>query len=140
MEETKVCNRCGDAKLLDDFHAHPLGRQGRQAGCKKCLARIQKERYDAMTPEQRAWRMQRVKLYKYGLTVAQYEAMREAQGNRCAVCGQPEPRPQELSVDHDHVTGAVRALLCNDCNVGLGLLGEDPERLEAAATYLRRFH
>jgi hypothetical protein len=42
-----------------------------------------------------------------------------------------------LSVDHNHVTNKVRALLCDDCNVGIGTLGENPERLEAAAAYLR---
>jgi hypothetical protein len=42
-----------------------------------------------------------------------------------------------LAIDHDHVTGDIRGLLCHACNVALGLLNDDPELLEAAAGYLR---
>jgi hypothetical protein len=35
----------------------------------------------------------------------------------------------DYSIDHDHVTGAVRGLLCNDCNMAFGYLHEDPERI-----------
>ena len=56
----------------------------------------------------------------YGLTLADYGRMLAAQGGRCALCGS-EPRPGEnLHVDHDHETGAVRALLCRKCNTALG--------------------
>lgn len=145
--DTKVCNQCHEPKSLDAFHRHPNGRQGRQPGCKECRARIQKERYDAMSPERRAYLMQRVKLYKYGLTVEEFEAMRQVQGDLCAICGQVETHtirrwsdaPQTLSVDHDHVTGTNRGLLCNKCNTPIGLMGDDPDRLEAAAAYLKRF-
>jgi hypothetical protein len=63
--------------------------------------------------------------------------MGRAQRWRCAVCGR-RPRPQDgrLVVDHDHRTGAVRALLCAPCNSALGLFGDKPERLRAAAEYL----
>jgi hypothetical protein len=77
----------------------------------------------------------------YGITFEQYEAMVAAQGNRCAVCGtEPDPRaPKQssrLHVDHDHITGAVRKLLCNRCNMGVGYFLDDPIRLRAAAEYI----
>jgi len=63
------------------------------------------------------------------------------QGNRCAICG-TEPDPQgvkatsRLHVDHDHIAGTVRDLLCNRCNMGIGYFLDDPVRLRAAAGYI----
>lgn len=71
---------------------------------------------------------------RYGLTFDQVEAMRAAQGGACAVC----KRLRKLVVDHDHVTGKVRGLLCNGCNTVLGKMGDDPAMLRAAAAYLER--
>lgn len=55
----------------------------------------------------------------YGITEDQYNAMAAAQGGACYLCGKKSRRVR-LSVDHDHVTGTVRALLCARCNEGLG--------------------
>ncbi len=66
------------------------------------------------------------------------------QGGVCAVCGQPERRRnskggiRRLSVDHDHATGEVRALLCHDCNTALGLLLDSPDLMRLAAAYVER--
>lgn len=82
---------------------------------------------------------------RYGLTVAEYQTLFDAQGGLCAICGQPpggmsrNGTPHtELAVDHDHETGRVRALLCANCNKGIGCLQDDPDRVQAAADYLRR--
>lgn len=81
----------------------------------------------------------------YGLTVGQFEAMQAAQDNVCAICKQPERtidkrlgRVRNLAVDHCHITGKVRGLLCQGCNQGLGNFEEDPARLQAALDYLKR--
>ena len=81
--------------------------------------------------------------YKYGLTVADYEQMLAEQRGVCILCGKP-PKPDgvraasRLHVDHDHETGAVRQLLCLNCNRGLGYLKDDPGLLRAAAEYIER--
>jgi hypothetical protein len=73
---------------------------------------------------------------KFGLTPAEYEAKLAAQGGGCALCGR-EPGPgRQLDIDHDHTTGAVRGLICNTCNQGLGQFRDDPIRLAHAAAYL----
>lgn len=60
----------------------------------------------------------------YGLTVEQWEAMLRSQDGKCAICGTSEPKGKggRLHVDHDHTTGAVRGLLCSNCNGNLGWL------------------
>jgi recombination endonuclease VII len=70
---------------------------------------------------------------KYGLRPGEYEAMIRAQGGRCRVCGDA---PAKLVVDHDHDTGAVRALLCNLCNTALGYFRDDAALARRAAEYL----
>jgi hypothetical protein len=58
----------------------------------------------------------------------------EAQGGRCAICG--DQQGMELVPDHDHLSGRPRGLLCSTCNLGLGMLADDPERLRAALIYV----
>lgn len=78
----------------------------------------------------------------YGITLEQYEKMGSAQNWKCAICGGAEATkdkdggPRRMPVDHDHTTGKVRALLCTQCNRGLGLFSDSPEKLRAAAKYL----
>lgn len=79
----------------------------------------------------------------YGISAEDYEVMAEMQGFACAVCEQMDERVSEkgtehlLSVDHDHDTGRVRALLCHRCNTAIGLLRDDPNLVDRVAEYLR---
>lgn len=52
----------------------------------------------------------------------------------CDCCGRSGP----MHIDHDHVTMQFRGVLCGHCNKGLGHFGDDPERVDQAAAYLRR--
>lgn len=79
------------------------------------------------------------RLKKYGITPAQFDTLAAFQNGVCAICSAPPTgRKQYLSVDHDHVTGRVRGLLCNECNTALGLLKDNVQTLEAAIKYLQR--
>lgn len=78
----------------------------------------------------------RVLKMKYGITLAQYESMAAAQCGVCAICGNAEEDGRALAVDHDHATGEIRGLLCGGCNLGLGNMGDSPDRLRAAIEYL----
>lgn len=85
----------------------------------------------------------RQNIRKYGLTVPQYEAKLAAQNGVCMICGKP-PRENgkraaaRLHIDHDHVTGAIRDLLCLSCNRGAGYFKDDPALMRAAAEYIER--
>lgn len=73
------------------------------------------------------------KLRRFGLTREQYNDL-AARGCRC--CGGPPVGGRNyFSLDHDHATGKFRGLLCNLCNTALGLLKEDPERIEKLNIY-----
>ena len=77
----------------------------------------------------------------YGLTLEQHDKMRLEQNYCCYICGQHESTQQYkvLSVDHDHATKKIRALLCSWCNHGLGKFKDDLELLEKAVLYLKKF-
>lgn len=59
-------------------------------------------------------------IQRFGITVAEYDDMHDAQNGLCKVCGNPEELDRRLAVDHNHQTGKVRGLLCFKCNVILG--------------------
>lgn len=78
---------------------------------------------------------------KYGLTADVYQKLLEKQAFVCAICKRPETKklngvPIALAVDHNHETGKIRGLLCNNCNRAIGLLRDDPDVLFAARMYL----
>ena len=74
----------------------------------------------------------------YGLTIEAYEAMLTAQGSVCAICLRVNMGKRSLSVDHDHKTGKIRALLCTKCNLGMGMFDDDAKILERVIKYLNK--
>lgn len=79
---------------------------------------------------------------RYGISPADYQKMYDEQRGMCAICdrcfAKSGSRRVRLHVDHCHITERVRGLLCHRCNFAIGLLDDDPARLERAARYLRR--
>jgi hypothetical protein len=76
----------------------------------------------------------KVRLAKYGLTAADFEALLVQQGGACAIC-----RKKFVSiprVDHNHATGKVRGLLCHSCNTGLGMFQDSRLLVQLADEYL----
>ena len=79
-------------------------------------------------------------LQNYGLTVEQYAEMVSTQSYLCGICGvdfRVESRMPH--VDHDHVTGKVRGILCHNCNLMLGQAKDNVETLKNAIAYLESF-
>src|SRR5665811_1133326 len=79
----------------------------------------------------------RVLVQNFGLTLAQYDEMVEAQGGVCKLCSHPNPHGHRLAVDHNHQTGEVRGLLCALCNTAVERLESIPKWCERAVRYLQ---
>jgi len=80
----------------------------------------------------------------YGITRAQYNALLEEQNYSCAMCNTHQMElEKKLHVDHDHEMDgidSVRGLLCNKCNRGLGLIGDNLESAKMALRYMESFY
>lgn len=75
----------------------------------------------------------RLSQIKYNLTEEEYEALPNLP-KACEVCGNTE----NLCIDHDHITGKVRGVLCSRCNSALGLLGDSKEVILKLASYIEK--
>lgn len=126
MPVEKSCKGCGEIKLLVEFYSCKENLDGKRGRCKSCdkkwrgnnltkIAAYHKKRMYGLTPEHEAERL-------------------ESQGNVCAICGCLPP----LCVDHDHMTGEIRGLLCRRCNSGLGFLGDNLEGILKVVAYLEK--
>jgi len=125
----------------------------------QCRGRTEQHEYDqtqhVRCPEcykrQKSLHQQRAHIkHRYGISLDDYHKMLEAQGGVCAICKEPgkpsrkKPTkyliPRLLDVDHDHVTGRVRGLLCNSCNRRLvATLEQLGHLIEPAKAYLRKY-
>lgn len=111
-----------------------------ESGNRKEYMRLWHKQYRANNPERfRDKELRR----RRGISAEEYDALFENQNGLCAICGNPETalnpltgEPRALAVDHDHVTGKIRGLLCSGHNTGLGLFTDSPALLRAAITYL----
>lgn len=133
-QDTKECRVCGEEKYVTDFY-HRNKKEGTyRHDCKECVKeRSAKQEYDS--GYFRAHHLMKT----YGITLEQYDEMLEAQDGGCAICKTTDPRGKgRFHVDHCHDTGAVRGLLCQTCNQGIGLLQDSIDVLLDAAKYLGR--
>ena len=130
--EFRLCQVCKQELLVENFYKVRRGDRvswGRRATCKRC--------YQSKQLERRKARQQ-------GITYA--DAVLKF-GSTCNICGKEETTrsrnqeatmPRNLCIDHNHLTGIVRGLLCNDCNTGISKFKDNPQWLRAAALYLEQ--
>jgi hypothetical protein len=142
MPTMKMCTVCKVAKPFEDFYDGYKAKKQRDvtnrkyphSRCKECdHARVKiyhKDNKAKVTKRQLISHRRRL----YGLNEEEYNNMILSQNNLCAICNKPSDKT--LHIDHDHVTGRVRGLLCSNCNLGIGLLEEDLIVLNRAIEYL----
>lgn len=138
------CKECTAANARD-YYADPekrperLAKKREQYAARGTAPLEYAKAFRAQNPERVALNSRRHMIKKkYGLTLDQYDEMVQRQSGLCALCRRP-PLRTNLAVDHDHSTGAIRMLLCDLCNQGLGCLKDDPELLRRAAEYIEKF-
>jgi len=141
---TKFCPACSTELSLELFDNYRAGKDGKQPWCRGCQATYRKQRIakteSYYSSDERANRAARPRgpqrrniRYKYGLSAEQFDLLVLEHGGRCGICA---AQLVKLNVDHDHVTGQIRGLLCSLCNRALGFFRDDPSRLRSAAHYL----
>ena len=126
----KWCPDCSTVKPLDQFVRNASASSGHAPYCKPCHNSRGKASKDKIGGSRTYHLKQR-----YGISSADADQMLDEQGGLCAIC----KIAPAVHVDHDHATGHVRALLCFNCNGGLGQFKDDPMVLHAAAHYVA-FH
>lgn len=130
--EKRKCRACGVFKDKNEFTITQRDNK-RVRKCKQCNREWARE-HRLKNPDH--YRHMDLK-QNYGITPTQYQAFYKDQNGVCAICLKPETSKRGwLHVDHHHLTGKVRGLLCGKCNSGIGLLGEDEKVLASAIQYL----
>lgn len=124
----KECGTCRVWKPVADYTVDRKQADGLLNNCRRCT---------------RSTTLQR----KYGITADEFDEMLALQGGVCAICRAPSSRDgYELAVDHDHrccpgsrsCSKCLRGLLCSSCNLALGLLKSDINRLKSMLAYEQR--
>ena len=119
----KTCSKCKQTRSVSEFSSHPNTKDRLQSQCRVCERARMRQKKTGWSPEA-------------------FDAAWESQHGTCAICQVEMTRgmgPGALAgcADHCHATGNTRAILCSNCNKGLGKFMDDPEALERAAAYLR---
>jgi hypothetical protein len=119
----KKCTRCKVEKPKDKEHfpLHNKTKDGLDSWCRKCRATYRNE----------------ICRGKFRNVISD-EDLKDIKNTikECIICGDAE---NSLVVDHDHKTGAIRGMLCNHCNRGIGHFRDDPILMRFAATYVEQF-
>jgi len=120
----RVCTRCKTYKLWVEFGLQALGTNGHSSCCVDCSRKRQRG------PNQRETRLKRV----YSLLPGQYAETLKKQNGVCKLCSRKTDKP--LLVDHCHITGRVRGLLCINCNTALGYIEKWRSKMLQIYVYL----
>ena len=155
MAVTKTCTSCKVEKSLSEFYKSKVNKDGFSCICSSCLRERNMANYHKKNKENPDFQKERYKRYKenyahrdrdkvknswlkrrYGITLDDYNYMLQEQEGQCAICGKKQI--ESLYVDHSHITGEVRGLLCHKCNSVLGYVNDDVNILAKSINYLER--
>ena len=147
--ETKTCSHCKIKQEVSNFVKNKSTKDGIASWCKRCNSNAliswamrggkekkkvyEQDRHNADPSK----RKEKALKANYGITLEDYNVMWAAQDECCAICKTQKTKGRGFHVDHDHATGKVRGILCNQCNLALGHFEDDTIRMLSAINYLK---
>ena len=141
--DTHICFKCKQERHITEFYC--TERRG-YSWCKQCGRDWAKDYYKKNKKRIQETNRKHQLKYTYGITEEEFLQRSVAQDNRCFICGEEETRnggagggKRPLSIDHDHTTGEVRALLCGRCNSAVGFVQESSEVAMKLGGYLHSY-
>jgi hypothetical protein len=135
----KLCVRCGERPEHVALSGKSKGK-GR-SWCSPCLNKANYVTKNESPEKYLRDRRNNHLKKKYGITLDEYDFMLDTQQHKCASCGSVESGVSNggLVIDHDHLTGFTRGLLCGHCNIALGHVKDDINRLNGLIDYLKKW-
>lgn len=138
----KQCTSCKEFKPLTQFgNKSWTNKDGsvtstKRSHCRSCVNKSNLDRFhnNPKTKEAHKTASYRHRIKSYGLSIEEYENKLKDQNHKCDSCGKEE----KLVIDHDHITGKVRGLICHSCNIALGNVKDSVNILKRLIKYLRK--
>lgn len=159
MVKEKICKKCNISKQIQCFYNHKDYKDKVMSSCKDCCNKAFYKRQKELRAIRRKERENKRSLkhpypknskeYRksiqlsavYGITLLQYNDMFNNQNGCCAICNKHQKDlKSSLVVDHNHITGQVRSLLCFHCNFVIGHAMESELVLTKAINYLDKWN
>ena len=130
----KTCTKCGETKPKSEFNRDSRSKDCHYCWCRNCSKANDKQRHIENPNRYKKYALKK----RYGISLEEYTDMYNNQNGCCAICGRHNDTfAKSLAVDHCHITGKVRKLLCINCNSAIGKLQDDIEILQKAISYLK---
>ena len=136
----KFCRKCEIEKPRTSYNRKPDSKDKLQPYCKQCTSTLnntsRRKRYDPLKNKDQMLKRD------FGISLIEAQALLESQNHCCCICNMSitldtnKTTLGKAHVDHDHVTGEVRGLLCSRCNVLLGMAVDNVNILANAIKYL----
>lgn len=139
----KICACCKQYLDLNNFHKKKTSSDGLQSFCKECRNSRRRLRREH-TPDCKIKGKSYYLKSTYGISQETFNSMYQSQKGKCRICSIDisseigQTKKGKAHVDHCHVTGKVRGLLCTKCNTILGMSNDSIRILQEAINYLER--
>ena len=134
QQPKSICKKCENKRnkewrLKNPGYSTMKSRERRKTKAYKQMLEDRKEKRKTMTQEEKYNKKVYDACWRYGITIEEYNKLPKY----CECCGQTEGK---LCIDHDHNTGEIRGVLCNNCNAALGMLKDNPILIKNLLKYV----